>query len=139
MKVILLSSLDINYLFRKPFQPQPCVRGDAVHAHRDPLPHCGCVRSFNACFKASKQYLFIFLDFRREGVHLQLRKVSFLPTASSLYVATSQGEASESCIFKGVIMLITIDFRRGIYQDPIIRTLGLVRYERFINHTCVLS
>ena len=34
---------------------------------------------------------------------------------------------------------MTIEFSRRIYQDPIIRTLRLVRYECFINHTCVLS
>ena len=36
-------------------------------------------------------------------------------------------------------MLMTIKFSRRIYQDPIIRTLELVRYECFINHTWVLS
>ena len=36
-------------------------------------------------------------------------------------------------------MLMTIEFSRRIYQDLIIRTLRLVRYECFINHTCVLS
>ena len=33
-------------------------------------------------------------------------------------------------------MLMTIEFSRRIYQDLIICTLELVRYERFINHTC---
>ena len=34
---------------------------------------------------------------------------------------------------------MTIKFSRHIYQDPIIRTLELVGYECFINHTCVRS
>lgn len=36
-------------------------------------------------------------------------------------------------------MLMTIKSSRGIYQDPIVCTLELIRYECFVNHIVVLS
>ena len=67
-----------------------------------------------------------------------LEKFLFLPEFL-LSMLDLSGRGLRTRNISGRNMIMTIEFSCHIYQDPLIRTLGLVRYECFRNHTCVLS